>query len=159
MEDRYLFKAKARFDNIYCKKGEWVVGHLIYKHFYPENAYMPVIEDMKGKYPKSCWVIEDTICQCTGKKELNDKLIFENDCLEVCELDGRGDILLILYFKVWYSEEYCCWYAIEVDKEFKDIHRGLFMTLADVLNYDNFDKGISWECEVIGNLFDEYEKK
>lgn len=67
MEDRYLFKGK-RVDN-----REWVVGYL---YRLSENN-PPFI--MLRKYGESYEVDEHTICQCTGLKDKNDNLIWEND--------------------------------------------------------------------------------
>ena len=56
MEDRYLFKAK-RVDN-----GKWVVWNIF-----------------SGLYGVD--IDKSTICQCTGLKDENDNLIWENDIL------------------------------------------------------------------------------
>ena len=71
MEDRYLSKAK-RIDN-----GEWVEGYLIFSFTgipYIVQEYDHILEVMQ-MYE----VDISTICRCTGLKDKNDKLIWEND--------------------------------------------------------------------------------
>lgn len=76
MEDRYLFKAK-RLDN-----GEWVQGALIYDD--RDKLYRIITEI---NYSTGTCLTADnaprvdlsTICQCTGLKDKNDNLIWEND--------------------------------------------------------------------------------
>ena len=84
MDDRYLFKAK-RLDN-----GEWVQGvpfeiegkmvilvedneNLLRVHYIEENMWNAEIYAIE--------VEPDTICQCTGLKDDNGNLIWENDIL------------------------------------------------------------------------------
>ncbi len=83
MEDRYLFKAK-RLDN-----GEWVTGNLIQNPFFKGvRSWISSEQEDKTRLrsisrTQALWnsieVDSFTICQCTGLKDKNGKLIWEND--------------------------------------------------------------------------------
>lgn len=139
MDDRYLFKAK-RIDN-----GEWVQGSLVYDN--RDEMYRIIIDIhystgtclTTDNAPK---VDASTICQCTGLKDKNGKLIWEND---------------IVKFDVYYYEKlesstisqikWCddlCSLSIVVND------RGTRGTLGHVTDLNK-------EIEVIGNIFDNKE--
>lgn len=79
MENRDLFKAKRISD------GEWIVGYL---YRLSENN-PPFI--MLRKYGESYEVDEHTICRCTGSKDKNGNLIWENDVAR-CEV-GIAEVI------------------------------------------------------------------
>ena len=136
MEARYLFKAK-RLDN-----EEWVQGvpfeiegkqvilikdneNLLRVHYLEENMWTAEIYAIE--------VDESTICQCTGLKDKNGKLIWEGDIIEC----GVGTAKVICDKSAWRIE----WVKDSIWRK-------------DLYYWVREDKR---EVEVIGNIFDNPE--
>lgn len=134
MEDKYLFRAK-RVDN-----GEWVQGALVYDD--RDKLYRIITEI---NYSTGTCLTADnaprvdvsTICQCTGLKDENDKLIWENDIVR----DKEGNC-----YKVFWQSNYCqfSWICVKSD---------IFKIGAE---WDLHVKRSS-EMKVIDNIFDNKE--
>lgn len=77
MQERYLFRAK-RIDN-----GEWVEGYLSYPFCTEKGneSYYFYAKDSLGFFCR-CVVDAATICQCTGLKDKNGKMIWANDIVD-----------------------------------------------------------------------------
>lgn len=139
MEDRYLFKAKKISD------GEWVVGNLIQSPFFngvrswisseqEDKTRLRSISETQVQW-RSVEVDSSTICQCTGLKDKNGKLIWENDIIR----DKNGNF----YKAFWQNNCY----------QLSCVKSDIFLIGAkwDLLCFKDF------EIEVIGNIFDNKE--
>ena len=136
MQDRYLSKAKRK-DN-----GEWVQGvpfeiegktvilindteNLLRTHYLEENMWTSEIYAIE--------VDPSTICQCTGLKDKNGNLIWENDIVSYCDCTKED------YVIAWEQNKACF--------EYQEYSCSMM----------NFDELSGCEVEVIGNIFDNPE--
>lgn len=126
MENRHLFRGK-RFDN-----GVWACGYL---YGIWEKRY--ILWGMFNDIPGMIEVDQATLCQCTGCKDKNGNLIWENDILsghiddEFPEDETRKRV--VWHENGWCTNEPGCDYYEELD---------------------DFD---SENFEVIGNMIDNPE--
>lgn len=128
MEDRYLFRGK-RIDN-----GEWVQGYL---YGIWEKRY--ILWGMTNDIPNMVEVDPSTICQCTGLKDRNGKLIWENDIVGFLDTysteNGQGEMDCI--GKVVWDDE------------------TISFQVTNRLSAESYE--VLDECSVIGNIFDNPE--
>lgn len=126
-----LFKAK-RIDN-----GEWMEGYYLFCPIQADNK--PSLENFTYKH----WIVthngnpfevdQSTICQCTGLKDKNGKMIWEND---IVKHDFGKDQIGVQLAIVKYDSKYACY-------QIKPIYDWMYCDKSD--------------CEVIGNIFDSTE--
>ena len=139
MNDRHLYRAKRK------DSGEWIVGYyVIGLDMYEKEVHMifepTTIFYSHGETDGFVDVDPSTICQCTGLKDKNGKLIWEND---ICRRILFPTKRIKTIFRIAYVPYKCCLSAIDLD--------GSNVTfLSDYINNQ-------YEVEVIGNIFDNPE--
>ena len=136
MEDRYLFKGKIKAENTGHEELDWAIGNLVVeqstgRHYIVDLSYFgddTKIQDVLIEVEPS------TICQCTGLRDKNGKLIWENDIVK----DKNEN----LYKAFWQDNYYqFSWICIKSN------------SLPVGAKWD-FYSIKSFEIEVIGNVFD-----
>lgn len=143
MVDRYLFKAK--FDD----SDRWVKGELVEVN----DSYL-IIPNHASKI-SVCWfsasniieVKKDTICQCTGLKDKNGNLIWENDIVK--------DLFSDVYAQIKYGGYQSCFDSTKVE------HIGFSVNwFGRYAKSRRKDLGY-WinmvDAEIVGNTFDNPE--
>lgn len=127
MEDRYLFKAK-RLDN-----GEWVPGYIVRYGFTNQEKWYIVPAYASNLY--SFLIDKNTICQCTGLKDKNGTLIWENDVVKGKYYDKGKSHRHIGQVK----------------------YTGESYKVVGVKQYTGYHARLDGSYEVIGNIFDNPE--
>lgn len=126
MEDRYLFKAKT-------KNGKWIEW----------NTLTGIPHDIN--------IINSTICQCTGLKDKNNNLIYENDILDGFTYPYMSDDVRNYYAEV-------CWctnipaFGVYTRKYPESKVSGISAGMTELMEDWNPN-----DWEVIGNIFDNKE--
>ena len=145
MEDRYLFRGK-RIDN-----GEWVQGNLVWSDDTDDDYKAVIIPTTNSNmftrggargdlgFENWCRVDTSTICQCTGLKDKNGKLIWENDVVGFWDTYSteNGQAEMDCIGKVVWDDETISF----------QVTNRLYAESYEVLD----------ECSVIGNIFDNPE--
>ena len=132
MQDRYLFKAKR------IKDGQWIEGYLIYS--FTGVPFIITKYDHILALVARDEIDPNTICQCTGLKDKNGNLIWENDIVSywdsystesgLAEADCVGKV-------VWDNET-------------------ISFQVTNRLSAESYEV-LGDECSVVGNTFDNPE--
>ena len=125
MESRYLYRGK-RLNN-----GEWVEG-AYYVEPYTDRCYIIQWNSTGLGFNEFIEVDRETICQCTGMPDKNNKLVFEHDI--VWDSDER------VFYEIIWNQEDMCWNVKDADG-YKS----------------NFEECYGSTIEVNGNSFDNPE--
>ena len=141
MENRFLSRGK-RIDN-----GEWIIGSLLVdkQQDIETGEQIEIIGIYPSEYKDFAKKIDpSTICQCTGLKDKNGNLIWENDIVKCVDENNDIEFTAIIEFgnpNGLYSWGYQLQH-IKGDEPNLDI----------LLWVDMEEAGAT--CEVIGNVFD-----
>lgn len=145
MNNRYLYRAK-RTDN-----GEWVEGNLVWSDDADDDYKSIIIPTTNSNmftkggsrgdlgFENWCRVDPSTICQCTGKTDIEKNLIFEHDVVSF--LDATST-------ECGYSEH---WQAGEV---LWDDETASFQ-VTERLSAESYE--VLEDCKVLGNTIDNPE--
>lgn len=150
MEDRYLYKAKTtpkekgEFNNV------WVTGNLIVsngKYYIHPVGNVVNVKNETGRIIVMHEVIPDTICRCTGLKDKNGKLIWENDVVK--------DLFSDTYAPIRYGSYQNCFDSTKAE------HIGFYVDWSGKYT-KNYRKDLGYfihmvDAEAIGNIFDNPE--
>lgn len=139
MEDRYLFKAKRLDWREFPEKEQWITGYYVLGFNEYEQPVHLIFEPTSmffshGETDGWTEVDPSTICQCTGLKDKNGTLIWENDIVK----DENGNF----YKACWQNNYY--WICVSSEIFQSGIKWDLYLMR-------------SFEIEVIGNIFDNPE--
>ena len=139
MQNRYLFKAKR------IKDGQWIEGYLIYS--FTGVPFIITEYDHILAIVARDEIDPETICQCTGLKDKNGNLIWENDIVKDLFSDTAAPIR--------YGSYQSCFDSTKVE------HVGFYVDWSGKYN-KNYRKDLGYwihmvDAELIGNTIDNPE--
>lgn len=142
MESRYLFRAK-RIDN-----GLWVQGAVL---FHDDTATIFNQHPADGSL-QGFEVDINTICQCTGLKDKNDNLIWENDIIEKEFYSVPDSYMDSTKYMETIQYEDGGWYVNVVTDDIAQGYQHRIYLIEAIANSKDLE-----HFEIIGNSFDNPE--
>lgn len=137
MENRFLCRGKRK-DN-----GEWVFGDLV-------HSVYKIGDTCVGQYGNEVGMHEvdpSTICQCTGLKDDDGTMIFENDVLSLKDEINECEWKAIVKFGNPNAEYTWGWQLVPLTE--CDANKDILMWVETGMGY--------MYCNIIGNRFDNQE--
>ena len=129
--DRFGFKAISK------STGTWAFVRMAASGF---GCYGIRWSDSRAEDYDGCHIYPETLCQCTGLRDSDGRLIYENDILEIETPHGKDNG--VVYYQ-------------ELDASFRVWQEAFTQGLALVIE---FTRTMDWKVKVIGNKFDKEEK-
>lgn len=148
MESRHLYRGK-RIDN-----GEWAIGfYLNPLEEYGNGERVAEIVPLEAIQNFECVsptliVDPSTICQCTGLKDDDGTLIFENDVLSLKDEISKCEWKAVVKFGNPNSEYTWGWQLVSITE--CDVNKDILMWVETEMGY--------MYCNIIGNGFDNPEQ-
>lgn len=135
MQDRYLCKAKGQTDN------KWHIGFLTML-----SGEVAKITD--NEFLHTTWICDSsTLCRCTGLKDKNGKLIWENDIVRCVDKNSDIEFTARVEFGNPNGEYNWGWQLHHLSGDKPNL---------DILLWIETEESGAF-CEVIGNIFDNPE--
>lgn len=144
MENRFLSRGK-RIDT-----GEWIIGSLLVdkQQDIETGEQIEIIGIYPSEYKDFAKKIDpSTICQCTGLKDDDGTLIFENDVLSLKDEISKCEWKAVVKFGNPNSEYTWGWQLVPITE--CDANKDILMWVETEMGY--------MYCEVIGNTIDNPE--
>ena len=156
MSNRYLYKAKRKHDSKFFKKGEWVEG-AYYIEPYTDKRFIIQWNSTGLGFNEFIEVDEESVCQYTGLKDKNGKLIWENDVVRFKHEKFDFDDGLEPWERSCLpnKKEYTRNYAVEFCNT--STHYGLRFRNKSIWFMVHRMTVVMHDVEVIGNIFDNPE--
>ena len=143
MNDRYLYRAKRKNWRELPKEMWWIEGYYAY---FKQNDNHCIYYETDG-FTLVCDIDISTLCACTGLKDKNGKLIWENDIVQ--ELFGNT------FAPIKYGSYQSCFDSAKTE------HVGFYVDWS-VTKEPNMRKDLGYwihmvDAEIVGNTFDNPE--